>query len=79
MNGERLRQTEHIICDIDNQVMVMTKDFRNDDFKLTTRNPLFSSFLVNSNLLSRKSGYKPQALISPRINLDIILHAGSLV
>jgi hypothetical protein len=28
MNGERLRQTEHIICNIDNQVMVMTKDFR---------------------------------------------------
>jgi hypothetical protein len=32
-------------------------DFRSDDFNLTKRNPWFSSFLVSSNPLSRKSWY----------------------
>ena len=31
------------------------KNFRSDDFNLSTRNPWFSSFLVSSNSLSRKS------------------------
>ena len=44
----------HIIRNV-NQVMHGgdSKNFRIDEFTLTTRNPWFSSFLVSSNLLSR--------------------------
>jgi len=36
--------------------------FGSDDFNLTNKNHWFSSFLVNSNSLSRKSCYEPQAI-----------------
>jgi len=35
--------------------MVVTINFRSDDFNLTTRNTWFSSFVFSSNPLSRKS------------------------
>jgi hypothetical protein len=39
------------------------KTLEGDDFNLTTRNPWFSSLLVSSRHISRKSLYEPQALI----------------
>jgi len=60
--GNCLRQVEHIRghlwhrCSVTNdQVMVATVKLRSDDFDLTNRNPWFSSFLVSTNPLSRKS------------------------
>ena len=38
-----------------NQVLVATINIRSDDFNFTNQNPWFSSFLVSSNHLSRKS------------------------
>ena len=38
------------------------KKERRDDLDLTTSNPGFSSFLVSSNHLSRKSRYQPEDL-----------------
>ena len=40
----------------------VTINFRSDDFNLTNRNPWFSSFLVSTYPLSRKSWYEPQTL-----------------
>ena len=65
MNEERtgleLRQTEHICGHLwhrysvtVNQVMVVTVNFQNDDFNITSMNSWFNSLLVNSNPLSRK-------------------------
>jgi hypothetical protein len=79
MNEERtgkcLRQVEHIRDHLwhrysitVNQVMVST--VKSDDFNLTKRNPWFSSFLVSSSPLSRKSWYEPQA-VECRINWEI--------
>jgi hypothetical protein len=44
--------------------------FRSDDFNLTNRKTWFSSFLVSSNPLSRKSWWERQAL-EYRINWEI--------
>jgi hypothetical protein len=63
MNGERLRQTEHIICNIDNQVMVMTKDLYPDflDRRLQlTRKLLNKGFLV----VNLKSSFRKSLVIT---------------
>jgi hypothetical protein len=44
------------------QIFHRGDDCKSDDFNLTKRNPLFSSFLVSSHPLSRKSLWEPQAL-----------------
>jgi hypothetical protein len=54
-----LRQVEHIRGQLWHRYPIAVKqvmeNFRSDDFNITKRNPWFSSFLVSSNPLSRKS------------------------
>jgi hypothetical protein len=52
------------------QIFHRGDDRKSDDFNLTKRNPWFSSFLVSSHPLSRKSLWEPQAL-EYRINWEI--------